>query len=59
MRFALVLGVIGKILRIYSVAFIPPLLLATYNAYHKIESDYAAAIGFAVAAVATLVCGFY
>ena len=58
MRFALVLGVIGKILRIYSVAFIPPLLLATFNAYYKVESDYSAAIGFAVAAVATLVCGF-
>ena len=58
MRFALVLGVIGKILRIYSVAFIPPLLLATFNAYNGIESDYSAAIGFAVAAAATLVCGF-
>ena len=40
MRLALVLGVIGKILRIYSVAFIPPLLLATFNAYNGIESDY-------------------
>jgi trk system potassium uptake protein TrkH len=58
MRLALVLGVIGKILRIYSVAFIPPLLLATYNAYHEIEGDYSAAIGFAVAAMATLGCGF-
>ena len=49
MRLALVLGVIGKILRIYSVAFIPPLLLATYNAYQELEGDYSAAIGFAVA----------
>ena len=58
MRLALVLGVIGKILRIYSVAFIPPLLLATFNAYYKAENDYSAAIGFAVAAVATLAGGF-
>jgi len=57
MRFALILGVIGKILRIYSIAFIPPLALAAFNAYYGITPDYSAVTPFAVAAGATLLCG--
>ncbi|HIA38547.1 MAG TPA: hypothetical protein EYN86_03430 [Planctomycetes bacterium] len=57
MRFALILGVIGKILRIYSMAFIPPLALAAFNAYYGITPDYSAVMPFAVAAGATLLCG--
>ncbi|MBC8370827.1 MAG: TrkH family potassium uptake protein [Planctomycetes bacterium] len=57
MRVALVLGVIGKILRLFSLAFLPPLALSLYNAYQT-TGDYHAAIAFSVAAVATLIGGF-
>ncbi|MFT7516892.1 MAG: trk system potassium uptake protein TrkH [Myxococcota bacterium] len=59
MRLALVLGVIGKILRMYSMAFLPPLALALYNAnYGNNLGDYDATISFCVAIVATLGGGF-
>jgi trk system potassium uptake protein TrkH len=52
MRFALVLGVIGKILRLFSLAFLPPLALAIYN------GEEHAAYAFSVAAITTLICGY-
>ncbi|MDP6963125.1 MAG: TrkH family potassium uptake protein [Planctomycetota bacterium] len=52
MRLALVTGVIGKILRLFSLAFIAPLLLAIVN--EETNSIHA----FGVAMAATIVCGF-
>jgi len=50
-RISLVLGVIGQLLRLFSVAFVPPILLALW------DGDWMAAIGFAGTLVAAMVVG--
>ena len=51
MRVLLVLGVIGHLLRLFSLAFIAPIVLALA------DRDYAVALYFAVALLATLLTG--
>ncbi len=51
MRILLVLGVIGHLLRLFSLAFLAPILLAV------LDTDYEEAGHFAIALVASLLCG--
>ena len=51
MRIFFVLGVIGRLLRLFSVAFIPPLLLAL------IDGDYGVSLHFSIGLVASLAVG--
>ena len=51
MRVLLVLGVIGHLLRLFSVAFIAPILLAVF------DSNYEVALHFVVALLSTLLAG--
>lgn len=56
MRLALVLGVIGRLLLVFSLAFLAPLAMATWDAIHEIGTWWECA-EFAIAAGITLVGG--
>jgi len=49
MRLALVLGVIGRLLLVFSLAFLAPLALATWDAVHEMGTWWECA-EFAIAA---------
>ncbi|MBN1652705.1 MAG: TrkH family potassium uptake protein [Deltaproteobacteria bacterium] len=51
MRLVLVFGVVGQLLRVFSVAFVPPVLLALF------DRQWWSAFHFTLAAVASLVAG--
>ena len=48
MRVALVLGVIGQLLRLFSVAFVPPLLLALWDRKFESAGHFALALAASV-----------
>ncbi len=53
MRVAPVLGVIGKLLRFFSIGFLPPLLLALYDGWSGVPGQYQVAGHFALALLLT------
>ena len=59
MRIALVLGVVGHFVRLFSFAFLPPLALAVYDGESVLQSgQFDVAERFAVAAVACYFVGW-
>jgi len=56
MRLALVLGVIGRLLLVFSLAFLAPLAMATWDAFHEVGTWWECA-EFAIAAGITLIGG--
>ncbi len=57
MRIALVLGVIGRLLKIFCFAFLPPLGLAVWDAWQG-GGDWTAATHFGISVAATWCCGW-
>lgn len=57
MRIALVLGVIGRLLKIFCFAFVPPLCLAAWDAWQG-DGSWMEAGHFAISLAATWICGW-
>ena len=57
MRLSRVLGVIGRLLRVVCLGFIPPALLCLWDGYQGVEGEYAAAGHFGIALVVTWLAG--
>jgi trk/ktr system potassium uptake protein len=59
MRIARVLGVIGRLLRIFCLGFIPPMLLALWDGYAGVPGQFPMAGSFALAMAITFVSGHF
>lgn len=57
MRLSRVLGVIGRLLRVTCLGFLPPALLCLWDGYQGVEGQYASAGHFGIAAVITWLAG--
>jgi trk/ktr system potassium uptake protein len=59
MRIARVLGVIGRLLRIFCLGFLPPMMLAFWDGHSGVAGQYQMAGYFAIAMAITFVCGHW
>ncbi|NQU48959.1 MAG: TrkH family potassium uptake protein, partial [Planctomycetes bacterium] len=57
MRIAQVLGVIGKLLRVFCIGFLAPMLLALWDGFQGVAGQYEVAGHFAIALLATFIAG--
>lgn len=57
MRIARVLGVIGRLLRVFWIGFVPPMLLSLWDGWSGQEDEYLAAGHFALAGLITWAAG--
>ena len=57
MRISRVLGVIGRLLRVFCLGFLPPLALCLWDGYQGVAGQYQAAGQFALALAITWLAG--